>query len=74
VTGPGPVRRFFGRRTAVLPARRRAVEPLGLRALKVREREVEDVLELRDRGGEDVRVAMIGTLWPHPGCPSRHTP
>jgi hypothetical protein len=45
-----------------------------LRALDVREREVEEVLELRDRVGEDVRVAMMGTLGPRQRCPRRHTP
>jgi len=65
----------LGRRAAVAPEDvRAAVLPVRLRALDVREREVEEVLELRDRVGEDVRVAMMGTLGPGQRCPRRHTP
>jgi hypothetical protein len=43
-----------------------------------RDRELEppfrDVLLLRDAGGEDVRVAMIGNVRDFPTDPTRHTP
>ena len=54
----------------------------GLRLLVLvpddRDRELEpplrDVLLLRDAGGEDVRVAMIGNVRDFPTGPTRHTP
>ena len=70
-TGPGPLRtargagRDAGRRLAALEPLRLLVEELG-RLLVLRDRVLEpllllaeDVLELRDPGGEDVRVAML---------------
>src|SRR5688572_6077895 len=84
-TGPGPLRtargagREAGRRLDA-PERLRPFAELrrGLgRLLVLRDRVLEplvlDVLELRDPGGEDVRVAMLGTLRPSHTSHTDHT-
>ena len=73
-TGPGPLRTARGAgRFALLGAGLR----LGLVLPDDRDREPElflGVLLLRDAGGEDVRVAMVGNVRDGPTSPTRHTP
>ncbi|CAA9390286.1 MAG: hypothetical protein AVDCRST_MAG06-1528 [uncultured Nocardioides sp.] len=81
-TGPGPLRtaRGAGRRAGLLEAPR--LEVLRDRVLAFRavdpDRDIAvdpllDVLELRDPGGEDVRVAMVATLRPSHTSPRDHS-
>ena len=83
-TGPGPLRTARGAGRAAdrrldAPDRLRPFAELvrGLgRLLVLRDRVLEplvlDVLELRDPGGEDVRVAMLGTLRLRPTSHMHH--